>query len=295
MGRYRKVTAGTWGDKRVRALSERAKLLWFYLLTGPEVTNLPGLLLLGRAQLCESFGWEPAVLDAVFAELGPVKDDGPMAVADWQARVVWLPNAWRHNSPDNPNQVVGWRDQWRMVPECDLKDQAAETLRAALSQMGAPYLSALSRVLGTVPSTVDQTVHATVGLTSLKPSLARARAAPAPAPVPAPVSGGVQGGLTDDPSPVTLEEPFSDAAGRLVETVAMNTGWRPPDVGEEWLKYIGKVAVSRSRSQLLGGWQKWLVDGKRYAANESVRRPAKPKQASAGGFTYDDSHIPEKP
>ena len=49
MSRFRKVAAGTWGDERFRALSEAGKHLWLYLLTGNEVTSLPGILVVGRA------------------------------------------------------------------------------------------------------------------------------------------------------------------------------------------------------------------------------------------------------
>jgi hypothetical protein len=39
MARYRKVDPRMWGDAKFRALSQDGQRVWFYLLTGPEVTN----------------------------------------------------------------------------------------------------------------------------------------------------------------------------------------------------------------------------------------------------------------
>lgn len=141
MIRFRKVAAEIWGDRRFRSLSESAQRLWFYLLTGPEVTNLPGVVVIGRAGLSESLGWSTKKLDRVFLELSKPKDGGPpMATADWSARVVWLPNGFRHNPPANPSVVAGWRNAFHAVPECGQKSQIRSTVRAVLSALGDNFV-----------------------------------------------------------------------------------------------------------------------------------------------------------
>jgi hypothetical protein len=123
MARYRKIDTRMWGDGKFRALSSPApsgKYLWVFLLTGPHTTNLPGLFRAGEMALAEELGWSLEGFRKVFGELfreGLVK-------ADWNARVVWIPNAIKYNRPENPNVVKGWRDSWEEVPECSLKTEA---------------------------------------------------------------------------------------------------------------------------------------------------------------------------
>jgi len=144
MSRFRKVAAGTWGDERFRSLSEPAQRLWFYLLTGPEVTSLPGLIVVGRAGLAEALGWSPSKLDRCFAELErATNEEGvPMAKADWRARLVWLPKGYRHNVPHNTNVILGWKELWRAVPECALKHEALIVLREFVATLGESFVTA---------------------------------------------------------------------------------------------------------------------------------------------------------
>jgi hypothetical protein len=260
-----------WGDRRFAGLTERGKLLWCYLLTGPDVTSLPGLLVVGRAHLAEAMGWDLRTLERVWAELSVSNEDGiPMAEADWSSRVVWLPMAWKHNTPANPSVVAGWKDAWRVIPECDLKERAAVVLASKVKPLGRLYALALDRVFGTVqdtvPDTVSDTVSETVADTSSTPSLVRVRAAPAPAP--ALSLGGSRGGA------VTLDEPMPTSCAARVETVSMTTGWKPSDIQAEWLKFLGAVATKFPRSELESRWQKWLADAKGYAAKETRREKA---------------------
>jgi hypothetical protein len=124
-----------WGDERFRRCSDDAKLLWVHLLTGPHTTALPGLSVAGKAQIAEALTWEAEAFEERFQEIA----DQGMARADWSARVVWLPNAARHNPPDNPNVVSGWLTLLAMVPECDLKREAIAALRAFVEPFGEPF------------------------------------------------------------------------------------------------------------------------------------------------------------
>jgi len=121
---YRKVDVRMWGDAKFAALSYRAKFLWFRLLTGPETTIVPGLLVAGRLSLSEALGWEPAELDAAWRE---VESHG-MARADWRARVIWLVNAVRYNPPASPNALSQWRAVADALPESQVRDEAIRAI-----------------------------------------------------------------------------------------------------------------------------------------------------------------------
>lgn len=143
---YRKLSASVWGDERFRRLSKpkpNAQFLWIYLLTGPHTTPLPGLFVAGQRQLAEALEWPPAALCTCLEEL----TTPGMVRADWTARVVWIPNALRHNPPDNPNVVRGWRKMFALLPECDLTREAAQAFRVFLANLGEPFAEPFSKPL----------------------------------------------------------------------------------------------------------------------------------------------------
>ena len=138
MARYRKIDTRMWGDGRFRDLSSpdpSGKYLWVFLLTGPQTSNIPGLFRAGEMALAEELEWGPEGFRKAFTELlakGLVK-------ADWKARVVWIPNAIKYNAPDNPNVVKSWRTAWDEIPECALKAEAYERLKAFTEGLGEGF------------------------------------------------------------------------------------------------------------------------------------------------------------
>ena len=151
---YRPVHVSMWGDAKFRALSDDGKLLWLYLLTGPETTSVPGCISVGRAALAEGLDWETDRLDRAFAEL----ERFGMAKADWRARFVWLPNATKYITPAAWQHVKGWLPYLQILPECELKDRAIGALwrylqtRSKEAQdvfveaLGKPYLDRCARL-----------------------------------------------------------------------------------------------------------------------------------------------------
>lgn len=145
-GLYRKVEVRTWGDERfcrLSALPPSGQSLWLFFLTGPHTGSLPGLFRAGRLSMSEDLEWLPERFDESFQELSR---EG-MAKADWKARVVWIPNAIKHNPPANPNVVKSWKLQFDLIPECPLKHEAWETLSKAVSAMGQGFADAFSASL----------------------------------------------------------------------------------------------------------------------------------------------------
>jgi hypothetical protein len=141
MARFRKIDPKMWVDAKFRKLDQNAKMLWIYLLTGPETTSLPGVIPAGRAQLTEALGWTFEVFDEAFRQ---VFEQG-MAEADWDARLVYVPNAVRYNPPESPNVVVSWRDHWHTTPECELKNKALHGLQAFMQDMSEAFREAFQK------------------------------------------------------------------------------------------------------------------------------------------------------
>lgn len=126
---YRKVKITMWDDPKFRALSAlppSGQSLFIYLLTSPFTGIIPGLFKAGRAAISEELGWEVEAFDLALGEalaLGMVK-------ADMQARVFWLPNAAKHNPPASLNVVKSWVRAFELLPDCPLKWEARESLKA---------------------------------------------------------------------------------------------------------------------------------------------------------------------
>jgi len=118
-----------WNDEKFRRLSApppNGQTLWQRLLTGPELGPVPGLFQAWEAGLAQALGWPLEAFQEAFWE---VSREG-LAKADWEAGLVWVPRAVKHNEPQSPNVVRGWAKEWKELPECALKDQAFSHLKA---------------------------------------------------------------------------------------------------------------------------------------------------------------------
>jgi hypothetical protein len=140
--RYRKIKVKMWGDEKFRRLSApkpSGQFLWVHLLTGPHTTAIPGLSSIGEAGLAEQLGWSLQAFRACWKEVA----GQALAQADWQARVVFLPNGIAHNEPESPSVVKSWVAQHLgLIPECPLKQLAIYTIGKHLSTMGAAWAAA---------------------------------------------------------------------------------------------------------------------------------------------------------
>lgn len=146
MARYRKIDVRIWSDAKIRQLSSpqpNAQSLWIYLLTNPDTTSLPGLFRAGEAGLAEALGWPLEGFREGFRELS----SGGLAKADWKARLVFLPNVIRHNPPENPNVIKGWKTPWDELPECDLKVEAYQLFKEFLEGFAKGFQEAFRGAL----------------------------------------------------------------------------------------------------------------------------------------------------
>jgi hypothetical protein len=116
MARYRKIDPRIWNDAKFSALSDRAKLVFFMLLTHPNMTAIGAMR--GTAPgLAAELGWEPEAFAEAFRE---VLSKG-MAEYDERACLIALPKFIQYNQPESPNVVKAWVGALDLLPECDLK------------------------------------------------------------------------------------------------------------------------------------------------------------------------------
>lgn len=155
--KYRRTEVGLWVDDRFDSLSESAKLLWLFFLTGPLVTNLPGIILVGKADLADRFRWTVTKLEEAFGELEASKNEEgvPLAKADWAKRIVLLPNGFKHNVPMNVNMVRSWAVPWKLIPSCQLKHEAHEALYQGCLSLGDQFSNAAMASLGGFPKQIN--------------------------------------------------------------------------------------------------------------------------------------------
>jgi len=132
-----------WGDakfKRLSKLSASGQALWIFLLTGSETSIIPGLFEAGRAGLAERLSWSIEDFDRCFAEI----ENQKMVKADFENRLVWVPNAVRYNPPASPNVVRSWSREFAVLPECELKSEAERAICAQLQCAGPSFRRAFS-------------------------------------------------------------------------------------------------------------------------------------------------------
>lgn len=141
---FGKITQAMWSDAKFRALTPllpSGQALWIYLLVGRERTQIPGVTACGRGSLTDSLRWSPAAFAAAWSEVAVQE----MAEADWTAPMIWIPNAIKHNFPESPSVVIGWRIRWDEIPDCPLKHKAWRELRSAMQAKGEAWLQAFDQ------------------------------------------------------------------------------------------------------------------------------------------------------
>src|SRR3989304_5505212 len=149
MSRYRKVKVAVWGDAKFRPLSAappNGQTLFLYLITSPYGGPLwlPGVIVAGEAALAEGLGWPVKGFRKGFAELFAKG----LAKADWAARLVFLPKAFKHNPPDNPNVARAWRKAFEELPECGLKAEIFHDVTLFLKGLPKGFLEGFTKGFG---------------------------------------------------------------------------------------------------------------------------------------------------
>jgi hypothetical protein len=146
-GRYSKVYRRMWVDEKVKKLTQPPPCgftLWQRLLTGPELTNIPGLFPAWEGGLASALHWSLEAFRDAFREVNGLG----MVEADWDAGLVWVPNAIEHNEPESIHVVESWGSTIRELPDCALKSKAFAMLGAWAKAKGMAWEKAWEKASG---------------------------------------------------------------------------------------------------------------------------------------------------
>jgi len=131
-GRYSRVS------RRISAQGPNAQSLLQRLLTGPELTCIPGLFPAYDTQLASALNWPLKAFREAFAE---VFAEG-IAEASWEHGLVYVPKAIRHNPPASPNVIKSWVATFLELPECELRNRALLGLNQEVKALSKAFQEA---------------------------------------------------------------------------------------------------------------------------------------------------------
>jgi hypothetical protein len=165
MARYAKIDRRIWNDARFRTLSERGKLVFLFLLTHPNSTMLGAM----RASV-PGLAAELEMSTKAFQEaFGEALSRG-IAKHDLGASFIWLPNFLKYNRPESPNVVRSWPDAFDLIPECALKRDLFEQLKAFVEGLSEGFKEAFAEAFPKdYGESVTVTEAVTVTVTEEKP------------------------------------------------------------------------------------------------------------------------------
>lgn len=125
MSRYRKIDPRIWNDAKFASLSDNAKLVFFMLLTHPNMTAL-GAMRATIPGLAAELNWTTEAFREAFGEALAKA----MAKHDERACLIVLPRFLKYNSPESPNVTKAWIGAIDLLPECDLKTEVIQQAKA---------------------------------------------------------------------------------------------------------------------------------------------------------------------
>ena len=146
MARYRLISQCIWDDKLVIDADDFTRTVWFALLTGPQVTALPGLLLCNEVDLAAFLRRDPEDVRRAFLEFSRLN----RIETDPFYRVIRVVNAPKHNPPQNGNVVRCWWSIWQTLPESQLKYNHIASLRSSVPTKNKGVVFEWDATFGTV-------------------------------------------------------------------------------------------------------------------------------------------------
>ena len=116
-----------WHDRHYVPMSDQAKLLWCYLLTGNN-DGVPGLLRGGPGTYSDAMRWPQDVTSGALDELLRAV----FVEYDLEALLLRIPGRPSHVPCTNANVLKAWFRRWKDVPESPLKYQHIGSIREAV-------------------------------------------------------------------------------------------------------------------------------------------------------------------
>lgn len=132
--RYRRVYANDWHHPAFRRLNDSARVVRFYVAAGPQTTSV-GCFRLSTALAVEDLGGTAEFFEE---RLGIVCDAFSWAW-DPVARVIWIRDWFGSNPPSSPNVVASWVKLLRNVPDCQVRDEAYQSITVSLKNLQASF------------------------------------------------------------------------------------------------------------------------------------------------------------
>jgi len=164
MARYRKIDPRIWCDAKFRSMSPAGQYVFLYLLTHPALTMI-GAMRATVEGLAAELGWPLILPQSKGLPKGLPKGLGegfPKGFAEafgegiergmvWhspEAAFLALPAFIKYNPPDNPNVVRGWRAIVDLLPECELRNQYFQRIRAHIETLPKGFAEGLPKGFG---------------------------------------------------------------------------------------------------------------------------------------------------
>lgn len=167
MSRYRPVHCLIWNDDKFPFASDDCQLVWFHLFTTP-MTGPIGIFKAPLAGLASEKRWplkrySKAVREGVSKGFWKI---------DEKCHVIYFPAFFKHNRPENPNVLRYWIKFYNELPDCTIKAESIQSLKAFAKGWGEGYVNVCQtlgvtfperspNVRGNVPETVTVTVTGT--------------------------------------------------------------------------------------------------------------------------------------
>lgn len=141
MAHWRKVDTRFLGDAKYRSLSDEAQHLFLTLLLHPNLTTV-GAMRSGAGHLSEDMGWPQEKTRRALDELSDVG----LVTVDHEARCLVLPGWIKYNPPNSNLNVRQWEHALDHIPECALRAELVEVLRAHCEERGPTFARAFESV-----------------------------------------------------------------------------------------------------------------------------------------------------
>lgn len=133
------VSPTLWHSKRFQRLSERAKLLFLYLLTGPHVSSI-GCYRLPPGYVCTDLQWELPDWRSAMDELV----SNCMVMEDIPTETIWIDNWQKFNKFLGTKTITGAEKKLRSLPESPVKEACRTAIFEAPASSSYSYSEAHS-------------------------------------------------------------------------------------------------------------------------------------------------------
>lgn len=132
--RYRNIHCLIWNDDKFPFSSDDCKLIFFHILTTPLSSSF-GLYKASIGALADEMRWNIQRYTKGFRE-GLLKG---YFLYDDKYYVLFIPNFLKYNPPHNPNVLRSWANTFNEIPQCSLKEQFYQSLKAFLESFDESF------------------------------------------------------------------------------------------------------------------------------------------------------------